>query len=82
MTLDKNILFNLALAAMFFATVPALAALHEARLDVYVSMFTLEYFVALAILRPRRKVRDFLAFALFAIFAVIVAFRVAEVLLL
>lgn len=81
MTLDKNILFNLVLAAMFFVTVPALAALHEARLDVYVSMFTLEYFVALAALRPRRRVRDFLAVALIVAFAAIVAFRVAEVLL-
>jgi hypothetical protein len=81
MILDRNILFNIILGAMIFITVPSLAALGENRLDAYMSLFTLEYLTALAILRPRRRIRDLLALALTSIFAVIVAFRIWEVLM-
>ncbi len=81
LTLDKNFLFNIVLGFMFFITVPVFAALGEARLDLYVSMFTLEYFVAYAILRPRRKIRDPIAPTLFIVFMFIVAGRVMEVLM-
>ncbi|MEM1546675.1 MAG: hypothetical protein QXY40_08340 [Candidatus Methanomethylicia archaeon] len=47
---------------MIFITVPSLTALGEYRIDVYISMFTLEYFVALSILRPRRRFKDVTAF--------------------
>lgn len=80
MALDKNYLFNLCLALMIFLTVPVLAALGEVRLDVYFSMFTLEYFIAYALFRPRRRIRDPVGPALFIIFAYIVALRVLEVL--
>jgi hypothetical protein len=73
-------LFNIVLATLYAVTVPSLAALGERRLDVYVSMFTLEYFICLGILRPRRVVKDFIAVALFISFAVAVAYRVMEVL--
>lgn len=74
-------MFNLVLAVMMAVTVPSLAALHEYRLDVYVSLYTLEYFVCLALFRPRRRVRvDPLAAALLLVFSVIVGFRVLEVL--
>ena len=78
--MNKNLLFNLVLGAMIVATVPSLAALGESRLDAYVSMFTLEYFVALAVLRPRRRIRDILAWILLAIFSIIVGFRIMEIL--
>ncbi|MEM3070948.1 MAG: hypothetical protein QW638_08660 [Candidatus Bathyarchaeia archaeon] len=81
MTLDRNILFNIILGAMIIITAPALAALGEARLDAYISLYTLEYFAALAILRPRRRFRDFIAIALFIAFSIIVALRVLEILL-
>ena len=66
---------------MISITVPILAALGESRLDAYISLFVLEYFVALALLRPRRRTWDFLAVILVAVFFVIVGFRVAETLL-
>ena len=81
MSLDRNHLFNLVLALLVALTVPSLAALKEGRLDVYVSMFTLEYFVCLAVLRPRRRFFDVLAVALFLAFAYAVALRVLEVLM-
>lgn len=62
-------------------TVPSLAALGENRLDVYVSLFILEYFVCSALFRPRRRTRDLLAAGLFAVFSVIVALRILEVLM-
>jgi hypothetical protein len=61
--------------------VSALAALNESRLDVYVSMFTLIYFAATAVFRPRRRTWDFLALALLAAFTYVVAVRVLEILL-
>lgn len=73
-------LFNMVLAFMMFITVPSLTALGERRLDVYICMFTLEYFVALAVLRPRRRFKDILALTLFIAFTVIVSIRVLEVL--
>lgn len=79
--MNKNALFNLVLGAMIAVTVPVLAALGESRLDAYVSIFTLEYFVSLTVIRPRRRTRDFLAGALLAVFFLIVGFRVAEILM-
>jgi len=61
--------------------VSALAALNEARLDVYVSVFTLIYFASTAVFRPRRRTWDFLALALLAAFIYIVSVRVLEILL-
>jgi len=60
--------------------VAALAALNEARIDVYVSIITLTYFTATAIFRPRKRTWDFLALALLAAFAYIVTVRVLEIL--
>lgn len=79
--MNKNILFNIILGAMIVVTVAVFGALGEKGLDAYVSMFTLEYFVATAILRPRRRIKDLLAIALLTIFSIIVAYRVAEILL-
>ena len=79
--MNKNLLFNLVLGGMIALTVPILGAVGETRLDAYVSMFTLEYFIATAILRPRRRIKDILALILLIIFSLIVGFRVAEILL-
>lgn len=77
--MNKNMLFNLILAVMIIITVTALGAIGESRLDVYISLFTLEYFIGLAVLRPRRRTLDFLAIALLIIFIIIVGIRIIEV---
>ena len=78
--MERNSLFNLLFASMVFITAASLSALGEGRLDVYLSLYTLEYFICLALLRPRRRARDPLAFTLFLAFLVAVARRVMEVL--
>jgi hypothetical protein len=78
--MDKNILFNVVLGSMIVPTVAILSALGEARLDVYVSMYTLEYFVAKAVLRPRRRFVDALGLLLLTAFSIIVGVRVWEIL--
>jgi hypothetical protein len=78
--MDKNILFNIVLGSMIVPTVAILSALGEARLDVYVSMYTLEYFVAKAVLRPRRRFVDALGLLLLTAFLIIVGVRVWEIL--
>ncbi len=78
--MERDHLANTVLALMVFLTFWALYSLGEGRVDAYVSMYTLEYFVVKAVFRPRRVGRDYLAVVLFAVFVVIVAFRVLEVL--
>jgi hypothetical protein len=78
--MDKNILFNIVVGSMIVSTVAILSALGEARLDVYVSMYTLEYFVAKAVLRPRRRFVDALGLLLLTAFSIIVGVRVWEIL--
>jgi len=78
--MDKNILFNIVLGFMIVPTAVILSSLGETRLDVYVSMYTLEYFVAKAVLRPRRRFFDILGLTLFLIFSLIVCFRIWEIL--
>lgn len=61
-------------------TVVWLAALGEARLEVYVSLFTVEYFACSALFRPRRRYFDFVGGVLFINFCIIVALKVWEIL--
>lgn len=78
--LRKDKLFNVLLPLLYTVTVSSLAGLGERRLDAYLSMLTLEYSVLYAVLRPKRKSIDFILIALIAVFMVIVALRIAEVL--
>lgn len=78
--MHRNYLSNTILSSLMLFTVPILWSLGEARLDVYVSMFTLEYFVVKALFNPRCITRDYLALALFTVFAFIVSYRVLQVL--
>ena len=78
--MHRNYLSNTVLSSLMLFTVPILWSLGEARLDVYVSMFTLEYFVVKALFNPRRITRDYLALALFTVFTFIVSYRVIQVL--
>jgi len=75
----KDRLFNVLLPLLYTVTVYSLASLGEQRLDAYFSMLVLEYFVLYALLRPKRRRRDYIALVLISLFAVAVAFRVLEV---
>ena len=62
-------------------TVVGLAALHEQRLEVYVSLFTVGYFTSSALFRPRRRWHDVVGAVLFVVFGYIVAVKILEILL-
>jgi|YelNatPaOPRAMG01_1025707.scaffolds.fasta_scaffold86519_2 hypothetical protein len=79
--MNKNYLANTIFTVMVMLTSSIFWILGETRVDAYFSMYTLEYFVVKALLNPRRLYKDFLAFVLLAIFAVIVGYRVYEVLI-
>lgn len=79
--MDKHKAYVVGLASLLLSTVVGLAALKEARLDVYVSLFTVSYFATLAVFRPRRRGPDVVGVALFIAFSLIVASKVAEILL-
>jgi len=78
--LDKRRTYILTLAFFLLASTVALNALNESRLDAYISFFTIDYFVASAIFRPRRRTFDFVGAALFAAFVFIVTLKVTEIL--
>ena len=83
--MDRHILFVLLLAAFFLFTVVIFAAMGEARLDVYISVFTIEYLVLVEILRPRRRFMtplglDPVALGLVIIFGLIVTRKILEIL--
>jgi hypothetical protein len=80
--MEKHRFHIFTLAFMLFATVVALSAFKETRLDLYLSLFAMEYFVASAVFRPRRRFIDIVGVALFLVFCVIVAEKVAIILLL
>ncbi|MCX8188626.1 MAG: hypothetical protein N3F64_02865 [Nitrososphaeria archaeon] len=78
--MDKHTLYIITFTILIMVSVSALAALGESRLDVYTSIYTLEYFTLTAIFRPRRKTIDFLAISLLMVFAYTVTVRVLEIL--
>ena len=74
----------LLMGVMFAATVVVFSALGEERLDLYVSMFALEYFISIALHGPfKPKVglyMNVIGYFLLAVFSLIVAARVIEIL--
>ncbi len=74
-------MYILTLTIAVLSIVVLLAALKETKLDVYLSLYTVCYFVTSAIFRPRRRIGDIVGGSLFAVFCVIVGFRVVEILL-
>jgi len=78
--LERNLLSNVILSTLMLFTVPILWSLGEFRLDVYISIFTLEYFTVKAIFNPRRLSKDVVAAALLIAFAIIVSYRIIQVL--
>jgi len=79
--MKKEKLFLITYALLMMITVPTLAALNENRLDVYISLFILEYFVANSIFRPKYRIKyDPIAIILLTVFFYIVANRVLQIL--
>lgn len=78
--LERSILFNTLLAIFITITTAFLWIVGESRADAYISIYTLEYLVLKAVIRPKKTVRDFIAVALLATFIFFVARRVIEVL--
>jgi len=83
--MDRHILFLILLTAFFLFTTAAFVALGEERLEVYLSVFTIEYLALVEILRPRRRLVTWLRIdpvelGLLVIFGVIVARKVIEIL--
>lgn len=78
--LDKQKQYVVVLGGLLMATIVSLSALGEARLDVYVSLFTVCYFAASALYQPRRRFFDLVGGALFLVFCVIVLQKVLEIL--
>ena len=70
--------FAAAYALAVFAAFASLLAVGERRLDVYISIYILEYFVLSAVLGVRLS--WLLSLALMAVFLAIVAYRVSMIL--
>ena len=77
--MDKQKQYLVSLGLLMYSTVVVLAALGESRLDVYVSLFTVEYFASSALFQPRRKFLDIVGGVLFLVFCFIVALKVWEI---
>jgi len=72
------------MAVAFSATTAILSAFNEDRLDLYLSIYIIEYFIITLLhspLKPKAsRMLDFTGYVLFAVFAVIVALKVWEIL--
>jgi hypothetical protein len=78
--MNRYSLYLFTQAILFYTATVSLAALKENRLDVYLSLFVLAYFVTEALFRPRHRTFNFLALVLLILFIIIVSLRVMEVL--
>jgi hypothetical protein len=75
-------LFILVYALMTVLSTVSLYLLKEQRVDVYISLNILSYYISYAVIRPgpSTNIVKVLNITLFALFIVVVAFRVYEVL--
>jgi hypothetical protein len=78
--MERPNFYFLSLGALLFASTIGLSLIGDYTLDVYISLFTISYFVASTIFRPRRRTFDFVGLALFFSFSYIVAIRVLFIL--
>ncbi|NAZ12635.1 MAG: hypothetical protein GU359_00590 [Desulfurococcales archaeon] len=79
--ISKDHLSNTLLIIMITLTTWAFWSIGEHRLDVYISMFVLEYLIIKMMLRPRRIFIDILQIGLLIIFLIFVSIRIYEVLI-
>ena len=81
--IPERYLISLTLA--YVSTTVSLSFYSESRLDLYVSLFILEYFILTLLhspLNPRtQKTVNVIGYALFTVFILIVAMKVLEILL-
>ena len=82
MRLSERYLFSMAVA--FSLTTTILLAFNEDRLDLYLSVYIIEYFIITLLHSPMKpktaRMLDATGYVLFAVFAVIVAMKVWEIL--
>ncbi|HEV2139148.1 MAG TPA: hypothetical protein VGR53_09930 [Nitrososphaerales archaeon] len=78
--MERQNLYFMSLGALLMLSTVGLSIIGAYTLDVYVSLFTISYFVASTIFRPRRRMFDFVGLALFGAFAFIVALRILAIL--
>jgi hypothetical protein len=76
---EKHKLYLLSLSFLLLLTVVVLSALNESRLEVFISLFTVDYFAVTAIFRPRRKWFDVVGASLFLVFCYIVFQKVMAI---
>jgi len=83
--MERHLLFVIILTIIIFVSLAGLAAIGEGRLDVYLSVFTIEYLAMREILRIRTRGfsfagLDLIALGLCVIFGFIVLKKVIEIL--
>jgi hypothetical protein len=82
MRLNERYIFSM--AAAYAMTTAILAAFNEDRLDLYLSVYIIEYFILTLLhspLKPKAgRLLDATGYVLFAVFVVIVALKVWEIL--
>jgi len=76
----KDYIANSVLALLIAITAWALWSVGDMRIDAYIALYTLEYVVVVALLRPHRIGTDWLLIILLAVFSIAVALRILEVL--
>jgi hypothetical protein len=77
--MDKQKEYISLLGGLLMLIVVSMTALGEARLEVYLSLFTVCYFAATALYRPRKRYYDIVGAALFLVFMIIVSIKVLEI---
>ena len=80
--MERQNIYLMTLASLLLLSTAGLSMMGGYTLDGYVSMFTICYFVASTIFRPRRLAIDFVGVVLFIVFTYIVALRVLAILTL
>lgn len=77
--MDKQKEYISFLGGLLMLIVVSMTALGETRLEVYLSLFTVCYFAATALYRPRKRYYDIVGAALFLVFMIIVSTKVLEI---
>ncbi len=78
--MERQNQYLLTLATLLLLSAVGLSMIGGYAVDAYVSLFTICYFVASTIFRPRRLTSDFVGVSLFIAFSYIVALRVLAIL--
>ena len=77
--MDKQKEYISLLGGLLMLVVVSMTALRETRIEVYLSLFTVCYFAATALYRPRKRYFDLVGVSLFLVFMIIVTIKVLEI---